>query len=310
MQRAGVSLTPVGRCAAAPAGALRHADLRLAAGARRGQLAAAPRRPPTRRWTRSALDVRIGQLDLYGKRLNDVACARAPMPRAGPPPSLRRRSPATSPTARTAAAGWSRALRASSVPGSIRGRRSAAALEPNDLPTLDLVAERFSLRGKELGRVELQGSRAGEDWRIDKLAMANADASLAASGRWRGGAPTRSRARLRAERGRRRPVPRARRLSRPGQGRQGAVRRHRSPGTASSGAHRLPEPRAARCSSSRARRPVPRDRAGHRQADLAHEPAGAAAAHRARLPRRVLQGLPLRPHRRRRAASSHGVDGS
>ena len=140
----------------------------------------------------SALDVRIGELDLFGKRLNDVSL------RAG-----------------ADAAGWAATIASQEVAGDLSYRKDGggrlvarltrflspqeypgaperAALEPNDLPTLDLVAERFSLRGKELGRVEIQGSRSGEDWRIDKLAMTNADASLAASGLWRGGAPTRS----------------------------------------------------------------------------------------------------------------------
>jgi uncharacterized protein YhdP len=57
---------------------------------------------------------------------------------------------------------------------------------------MDLVAERFTWRGKELGRVEILGQRVADDWRIDKLTMANADASLAASGVWRSGTPTRS----------------------------------------------------------------------------------------------------------------------
>jgi uncharacterized protein YhdP len=144
----------------------------------------------------SALDVRIGQLDLYGKRLNDVAL------RAG-----------------ADAAGWAATIASQEVAGDLSYRKDGGKdgggrlvarltrflspqeypgapqrppLEPKDLPTLDLVAERFSLRGKELGRLEIQGGRSGEDWRIDKLAMTNADASLAASGLWRGGAPTRS----------------------------------------------------------------------------------------------------------------------
>jgi uncharacterized protein (TIGR02099 family) len=144
----------------------------------------------------SALDVRIGQLDLYGKRLNDVSL------RAG-----------------ADAAGWAATIASQEVAGDLSYRKDGGKdgggrlvarltrflspqeypgapqrppLEPKDLPTLDLLAERFSLRGKELGRLEIQGGRAGEDWRIDKLAMTNADASLAASGLWRGGAPTRS----------------------------------------------------------------------------------------------------------------------
>ncbi len=140
----------------------------------------------------SALDVRIGELDLFGKRLNEVSL------RAG-----------------ADAAGWAATIASQEVAGDLSYRKDGggrlvarltrylspqeypggpgrAALEPKDLPALDLVAERFSLRGKELGRLEIQGGRAGEDWRIDKLAMTNADATLAASGMWRGGAPTRS----------------------------------------------------------------------------------------------------------------------
>jgi len=144
----------------------------------------------------SALDVRIGQLDLYGKRLNEVSL------RAG-----------------ADAAGWAATIGSQEVAGDLSYRKDGgkdgagrlvarltrflspqeypgapqrSPLQPRDLPTLDLVAERFSLRGKELGRVEILGGRSGEDWRIDKLAMTNADASLGASGMWRGGAPTRS----------------------------------------------------------------------------------------------------------------------
>ena len=142
----------------------------------------------------SALDVQIGQLDLYGKRLNDVNL------RAG-----------------ADAAGWAATIASQEIAGELSYRKDGGkdgggrlvarltrflspqaypgapergTLEPKDLPTLDLVAERFSLRGKELGRVEIQGGHSGEDWRIDKLAMANADATLAATGMWRGGAPT------------------------------------------------------------------------------------------------------------------------
>jgi uncharacterized protein YhdP len=57
---------------------------------------------------------------------------------------------------------------------------------------MDLVAERFALRGKDLGRVEIAGQRAGEMWRIDRLALSNAEASLAATGVWQSGMPTRT----------------------------------------------------------------------------------------------------------------------
>jgi uncharacterized protein YhdP len=47
------------------------------------------------------------------------------------------------------------------------------------------VAEDFTFEGKQLGRVELLGSRAGDDWRIESLKMANPDASVSATGVWR-----------------------------------------------------------------------------------------------------------------------------
>ena len=191
VQRAGISLTPSGD---APlrlperSGTLVYGSLPALDADKWLPLLGGPDVP----MDASALDVRIGQLDLYGKRLNEVSL------RAG-----------------ADAAGWAATIASQEIAGDLSYRKDSGGklvarltrflspqeypgapergpLQPKDLPTLDLVAERFSLRGKELGRVEIQGGRAGEDWRIDKLAMNNADATLAASGMWRGGAPTRS----------------------------------------------------------------------------------------------------------------------
>jgi uncharacterized protein YhdP len=60
--------------------------------------------------------------------------------------------------------------------------------QPKELPALDLVAERFTFRGKQLGRVEVLAQRAGDDWRIDKLAMTNPDSTMSAHGLWSAGA--------------------------------------------------------------------------------------------------------------------------
>ena len=191
VQRAGVSLTPSGD---APlrlperSGTLIYGSLQALDADKWLPLLGGPDAPVDT----SALDVRIGQLDLYGKRLNDVSL------RAG-----------------ADTAGWAATIASQEIAGDLSYRKDGGGklvarltrflspqeypgapergpLEPKDLPTLDLAAERFSLRGKELGRLEIQGGRAGEDWRIDKLAMNNADATLAATGMWRGGAPTRS----------------------------------------------------------------------------------------------------------------------
>jgi hypothetical protein len=48
------------------------------------------------------------------------------------------------------------------------------------------------LWGKPLGRVELVGQRSGDDWRIDRLAILDSDATFVGTGRWRDGVLTTS----------------------------------------------------------------------------------------------------------------------
>jgi uncharacterized protein YhdP len=135
----------------------------------------------------STVEVKLGRLDVYGKRVHNLA--------------LRASSDAK---------GWSAVIDADevagqlsysaegagrlvarllhlSVPRSTPGSAAAPAARPADLPAIDFSAERFDLRGKQLGRVEFAGHRDGEDWFIEKLAMANPDATFNGSGRWRGG---------------------------------------------------------------------------------------------------------------------------
>jgi len=73
------------------------------------------------------------------------------------------------------------------APGHEAGAKSGEK-EARDLPALDLIANRFTFRGKQLGRIEVAAKHAGADWRIDRLAMVNPDASMSGSGIWRNGA--------------------------------------------------------------------------------------------------------------------------
>jgi uncharacterized protein (TIGR02099 family) len=56
-----------------------------------------------------------------------------------------------------------------------------------ELPGLDVIAENFVLRGKKLGRLELQAVNEANAWRIDKLAIATPDGALNADALWKGG---------------------------------------------------------------------------------------------------------------------------
>ena len=140
----------------------------------------------------TAFDVRLGRLDVYGRRLNDVSLRSLVQPQ-GWSATLASQELAGDLTYRKDGGGRLVArLTRFRAPDDYPGAAARGSLDPKDLPTMDLVAERFAWRGKELGRVEILGQRIGDEWRIEKLAMANAEATLAASGAWRSGAPTRS----------------------------------------------------------------------------------------------------------------------
>ncbi|HSN19083.1 MAG TPA: YhdP family protein, partial [Usitatibacter sp.] len=53
------------------------------------------------------------------------------------------------------------------------------------LPALDVAAERFEFRGHWLGRLDLKAVPAGDEWRIERLDIANDHATFASSGGWR-----------------------------------------------------------------------------------------------------------------------------
>jgi len=66
------------------------------------------------------------------------------------------------------------------------------AVAGKELPSMDLVAESFSYRGIRFGRVEVAALHDGPNWRIDRIAMVNPEASLSGQGGWRAGEASRT----------------------------------------------------------------------------------------------------------------------
>ena len=69
--------------------------------------------------------------------------------------------------------------------------------EPAELPALDVVVDRFELRGRDLGRLEIQaanrggsgGSGRGErEWQLSRLSLTLPEGEFSATGRWSAGA--------------------------------------------------------------------------------------------------------------------------
>ena len=72
---------------------------------------------------------------------------------------------------------------AQDVQNLLEGKNSAQTI-----PALDIVAERFELFDKQLGRLDLQANNAlastGREWQISKLSLVNPDGTLTGSGKW------------------------------------------------------------------------------------------------------------------------------
>jgi len=143
------------------------------------------------------LDLRLGVLDVQGKRLTNVAL------RAG-----------------IDSAGWSASLNAAEMAGELSYRpdgsgqlvaRLSHLRIPDDspgvkvgeatkeLPAIDLVAEKFTHRGKPVGRVEVAARHDGPNWRIDRLVVVNPEVSLSGTGAWRAGGTSRMALKLKLE---------------------------------------------------------------------------------------------------------------
>ena len=61
--------------------------------------------------------------------------------------------------------------------------------QPSSIPTLDIVVDDLNLRGKKLGRLEIEainrvGSNALREWRLNKLNVVLPEATLTANGQW------------------------------------------------------------------------------------------------------------------------------
>jgi uncharacterized protein (TIGR02099 family) len=95
-----------------------------------------------------------------------------------------------------------RAGRGAASPGRIYARLARLALPPSDassvenlladapttVPALDIVIDNFELRGKKLGRVEVEAvNRGAREWRMTRFALTNPEAQLSGTGQWQAG---------------------------------------------------------------------------------------------------------------------------
>ncbi|MBA3057175.1 MAG: TIGR02099 family protein [Gammaproteobacteria bacterium] len=89
---------------------------------------------------------------------------------------------------------YARLARLTIAPSTARDMESLLAEQPASIPALDIVVDDFELRGKRLGRVEMEAVNRGagattpdgpaREWRLNKFNIVTPDAVLTATGNW------------------------------------------------------------------------------------------------------------------------------
>ncbi len=133
----------------------------------------------------STLNLKVGALDVYGKRINDVTL-HAGFQGSDWLAEVNARELAGDVRWRSLGKGrmsarFSRFTFPEPTPG-----RLADDVPPKELPGLDIVADNLVVRDKKLGRLELSAANEGLDWRIDKLTLTTPESQLSADGVWQG----------------------------------------------------------------------------------------------------------------------------
>jgi len=122
--------------------------------------------------------------DLQADQLKGYVEYRAPQHRATPGPD-------------TSGRVYARLSRLSMPRSEVAEVETLLDEQPTTAPTLDIVIDDFELRGKRLGRLEIEasnrvyteGQEALREWRLSKFNLVTPEAQLTASGHWALGAP-------------------------------------------------------------------------------------------------------------------------
>ena len=145
----------------------------------------------------SGVDVNVGSLDVFGRRLNELRIGAS---RAGSDWQLDLRGRELEGTARWEPSAPTRPngrvvarLQRLTPPKTTAAHAATAessASEVKGWPEIDLTAETLRLKDRDVGRLELSAQPSGADWRIESLRLTNDDGRLDANGWWRGAGRT------------------------------------------------------------------------------------------------------------------------
>ncbi|MEQ1515796.1 MAG: AsmA-like C-terminal region-containing protein [Usitatibacteraceae bacterium] len=73
---------------------------------------------------------------------------------------------------------------ASALPVAANAEKNKAPIREADFPALDIIADKFTFKDRELGKLELRATPLGDNWRIDELVISTGHAKLEMDGLW------------------------------------------------------------------------------------------------------------------------------
>jgi uncharacterized protein (TIGR02099 family) len=144
----------------------------------------------------TGVDLTVGAMEVFGRQLNELRIGAS---RGGDDWQIDLRGRELVGTARWQApapgrlngriiARLQRLTAPPSAPASMIATPTARSAPPaaNPWPSVDIVAESFRAKERDLGKLELLAQPSDSDWRIESLKLSSDDGSLVASGWWRG----------------------------------------------------------------------------------------------------------------------------
>jgi len=136
------------------------------------------------------IDVKVGELDAFDRKFHDLT-VKTKSQASGMQMALAGRELEGSATWQPQGKGrliarFSRLAIPETRPGPVltEAEKSLPPDKTSELPALDVTAEQFQLGDKQLGKLELNATPDGNDWRIDRLRISNPDGNLAVDGVW------------------------------------------------------------------------------------------------------------------------------
>ena len=133
-------------------------------------------------------DVKFGTLDVFGRRFNELAISGSAQPGMSLT-TLVGRELVGEVTWRSQGKGKVTArMKNLVIPAATPDRAPLVADKdpPLELPAFDIKADNFQIRQMSMGKLDLVAVPDGRDWKLEKLQVVNADATLNIEGLWQG----------------------------------------------------------------------------------------------------------------------------